>query len=119
VDGTMLKGFDRDLFGEKRSRRRRPTWLGLPALCFWLHGFGGLAKTFHLSTMLNLDTVNITLDILLDRWYNHLLVFILVFCPYPFYHSLHISWRAPPRASSVICARSTYTRFNLLYLRLT
>ena len=41
--------------------------------------------------MLNLDTVNIKLDTLLDRWYNHLLVFILVFCPYPFYPSLHIS----------------------------
>ena len=77
---------------------------------FWQHGFGGLAKTFHLGMMLNLDPVNIKLDTLLDRWYNHLLVFILVFCPYLFYHSLLISRSAQPRASSII---STYTRFNL------
>jgi hypothetical protein len=109
----MLKGFDRDLFGEKRSRRRRAAWLGLPARCFLAAWIWRACEDVPPEHDAQSDPVNIKLDTLLDRWYKHLLVFILVFCPYLFYHSLHISRRAQPRASSIICARSTYTRFNL------
>jgi hypothetical protein len=66
---------------------------------------------------LEFDTVNGRLKTYIDRWYNHLLVCILVLLPYPCYHLLVYLRPAPSGASLRLCARFTYTR--VLTSRLT
>ena len=60
---------------------------GLLTRC-WQHLARALAKTQRLSMKLNLDTLNGRLEILVYRWYIHLLFATLILLSYPFYHSL-------------------------------
>ena len=56
-------------------------------------------------------------EIAVDRWYHHLLVFLLVFLLLLVYHSLLKSRPARSCARFALCVRSTHTYLRTLILR--
>ena len=87
-DGAVRLGLDRDLPRSQRTRRRRAARAG--RFLGVVRGMEpeGFARTYMLGFCMELGAVCGREEIAVDRWYHHLLVFLLVFLLSLHAHSL-------------------------------
>jgi hypothetical protein len=95
-DGAVRLGLDRDLPRSQRTRRRRAARAGRilgVVLSSAASSREGFVRTYMLGFCMELGAVCGGEEIVVDRWYHHLLVFLLVFLLSLHAHSLFKSLR--------------------------